>query len=59
LRSDVPQDALTIGVAAYRDEHELTLGKLFSLPFQEQRPWQLPSGEVPERTPQSANELAE
>ena len=59
LRRDVPQDAITIGVAAYREEHELTLGKLFSLPFQEQRPWQLPNGEVPERMPQAANELAE
>jgi sterol desaturase/sphingolipid hydroxylase (fatty acid hydroxylase superfamily) len=59
LRRDVPQDAITIGVAAYRKEHELTLGKLFSLPFQEQRAWRLPNGEVPERTPQPADELAE
>jgi sterol desaturase/sphingolipid hydroxylase (fatty acid hydroxylase superfamily) len=59
LRRDVPQDAITIGVAGYREEHELTLGKLFSLPFQEQRPWRLPNGEVPERTLQPADELAE
>ncbi len=38
---------ITIGVAAYRDEHELTLGKLLALPFREQRPWRLPNGDVP------------
>ena len=59
LRRDVPQDAVTIGVAAYREEHELTLGKLFALPFREQRPWRLPSGERPERAAAPADELAE
>jgi sterol desaturase/sphingolipid hydroxylase (fatty acid hydroxylase superfamily) len=59
LRRDVAQDAITIGVAPYREELELTLGKLFSLPFQDQRPWRLPNGEMPERTPQPADELAE
>ena len=59
LRRDVAQDAITIGVAAYREEHELTLGKLFALPFREQRPWRLPNGELPERAAQRANELAE
>jgi sterol desaturase/sphingolipid hydroxylase (fatty acid hydroxylase superfamily) len=59
LRRDVPQGAITIGVAGYREEHELTLGKLFSLPFQDQRPWRLPNGEVPERAPQPADKLAE
>ncbi|PYJ95520.1 MAG: hypothetical protein DME62_00235 [Verrucomicrobia bacterium] len=59
LRRDVPQDAVTIGVAAYRDEHELTLGKLFALPFRAQRPWRLPSGEAPDREPQPAEKLAE
>ncbi len=49
VRLDVPQDALTIGVAAYRAEEELTFGKLFILPFRKQRAWQLPSGEVPDR----------
>jgi hypothetical protein len=28
LRRDAPHDATTIGVAAYREEHKLTLGKL-------------------------------
>jgi len=59
LRCDVPQDAVTIGVAAYRDEQELTLGKLLALPFGEQRKWRLPTGEVPERAPQSADKLTE
>jgi sterol desaturase/sphingolipid hydroxylase (fatty acid hydroxylase superfamily) len=58
LRRDVPQDAVTIGVAAYREEHELTLGKLFVLPFRGQREWRLPNGEIPQRQPQPANELA-
>ena len=50
---------MTIGVAAYRDENELTLVKLFALPFREQRPWRLPSGELPERAVEPADELAE
>ena len=59
LRRDVPQDAVTIGVAAYRDEHELTLGKLLVLPFGKQREWRLPNGEQPDRKPQPAEKLAE
>ena len=59
LRRDVPQDAITIGVAAYRDENELTVGKLFALPFAKQRAWRLPSGEIPEREPRPAENLAE
>lgn len=57
LRRDIRQDELTIGVAAFRDEEELTVGKLLALPFREQRPWKLPTGEVPQREPQPANEL--
>ena len=49
LRIDIPQDEITIGVAAYRNQEELTFGKLFVLPFQEQRAWRLPNGDVPER----------
>jgi sterol desaturase/sphingolipid hydroxylase (fatty acid hydroxylase superfamily) len=59
LRRDIPQDAVTIGVAAYRDEQELTLGKLLALPFRKQREWRLPNGEIPERAPQGLSELAE
>ena len=51
-------DALsTLGVAAFRDEHELTVGKLLTLPFKEQRPWKLPNGEAPEREPRQTSEL--
>lgn len=57
LRLDIPQDAITIGVPAYRDEQELTIGQLWLLPFREQRAWQLPNGEKPERAPQPADEL--
>jgi sterol desaturase/sphingolipid hydroxylase (fatty acid hydroxylase superfamily) len=58
LRIDVPQDEITIGVAAYRTETELTFGKLFALPFRRQRVWQLPNGEIPERAPRDVSELA-
>lgn len=58
LRIDVPQDAITIGVAAYRDEAELTFGKLLALPFRKQRPWRLPDGAVPRRAPAPISELA-
>jgi sterol desaturase/sphingolipid hydroxylase (fatty acid hydroxylase superfamily) len=58
LRRDIPQDAITIGVASYRDESELTLVKLFVLPFRPQRPWRLPDGRVPERAAQPADKLA-
>ncbi|MEP6809923.1 MAG: sterol desaturase family protein [Chthoniobacterales bacterium] len=58
IRLDVPQDALTIGVAAYRDESELTFWKLFLLPFRKPRPWQLPDGSVPERLVRPTHKLA-
>ncbi|HEU5246053.1 MAG TPA: sterol desaturase family protein [Candidatus Udaeobacter sp.] len=58
LRRDIPQNEITIGVAAYRDEHELTVGKLLALPFREQRPWRLPNGEQPDRLPKPADQLA-
>lgn len=50
LRVDIPQDSVVIGVAAYRNESELTFGQLFLLPFRKQRPWRLPNGDIPERT---------
>jgi len=59
LRRDIPQHAITIGVAAYREEYELTLGKLLALPFRGQREWRLPNGEIPERAVQPADKLAE
>lgn len=57
LRRDIPQDALEIGVASYREENELTIGKLLLLPFREQREWKLPSGAIPERRECDAKEL--
>ncbi len=54
LRRDIPQDAITIGVPAYREENDLTFGQLWLLPFREQPSyWQLPNGERPERTPRA------
>jgi sterol desaturase/sphingolipid hydroxylase (fatty acid hydroxylase superfamily) len=57
LRQDIRQDEITIGVAAFRGEEELTVGKLLALPFRAQRPWRLPTGEVPEREPKPVKEL--
>jgi sterol desaturase/sphingolipid hydroxylase (fatty acid hydroxylase superfamily) len=58
VRLDVPQDAITIGVPAWREEGELTIGKLLLMPFRRQRDWRLPDGAVPQREPQPARELA-
>lgn len=49
LRLNVPQDEITIGVPAYRDPREQSPKHLFMLPFERQRPWQLPDGTVPDR----------
>jgi sterol desaturase/sphingolipid hydroxylase (fatty acid hydroxylase superfamily) len=38
LRLDVPHEALTIGLPAWRDPRELTLAELLALPFSRQRP---------------------
>src|ERR1044071_9467681 len=41
LRLDVPQDAIDIGVPAYREPREVGLGSMLALPFGEERPtWQ-------------------
>lgn len=41
IRTDVPQDAVTIGVPGFRDPAELELGPSLALPFVHQRPaWQ-------------------
>lgn len=48
-RMDIAQSEITIGVPAYRDETELTLGDLWKMPFRPIRPWRLPDGEVPLR----------
>ena len=57
LRRDVPQREITIGVPAYRTETELTVSRLWLLPFHEQRPWRLPSGEVPARASRPTGRL--
>ena len=50
IRLNVPQDAITIGVPAWQDPRELTLGRLMAMPFTEDREsWQTPDGEKPER----------
>lgn len=57
LRRDIRQDEITIGVAAYRDERELALVKLWALPFRRQRAWRLPDGSVPTREERAVPEL--
>ena len=43
LRLNVPQQDITIGVPAYQDPKDVTLPKVLSMPFNEQRPaWELP-----------------
>src|SRR5437899_5118113 len=43
LRLDVLQDAITIGVPAYREPREVTLPRILAMPFARARPsWQLP-----------------
>lgn len=49
LNLEVAQDAITIGVPAYRDPAELTLKDLFLMPFRAQRDWRLPDQEKPEK----------
>jgi len=59
LRRDIPQNEITIGVAAYRDEKELTLAQLLVLPFRKQRQWRLPNGLEPDRKSRPGHQLAE
>lgn len=52
LRLNVPQNHLTLGVAAFPDAKELTYPKLMEMPFDEQQrypPWVRPDGSIPER----------
>jgi sterol desaturase/sphingolipid hydroxylase (fatty acid hydroxylase superfamily) len=50
LKLHIPQQAVTIGVPAYRDPQELTFTKILLMPFGKQRPtWQLPGDGKPER----------
>jgi sterol desaturase/sphingolipid hydroxylase (fatty acid hydroxylase superfamily) len=50
LRLNIPQEHVTIGVAAFRDPAELTLGKLLKMAFSKDRPSRkLPQGTKPQR----------
>jgi hypothetical protein len=52
LRLNVPQNHLTLGVAAYPDSKEVTYPKLMEMPFDEQQrypPWVRPDGTTPYR----------
>ncbi len=52
LRLNVPQEAITIGVPAYRSEEELTFGKSLALPFRKNlHTWTRPAQPAPERGP--------
>jgi sterol desaturase/sphingolipid hydroxylase (fatty acid hydroxylase superfamily) len=52
LRLNVPQDEVTIGVPAHLDQKDVTLPKVLSMPFGEQKPsFQLPDGGTPARPP--------
>ena len=49
VRLNVRQSDVTIGVAVYRDENELSFIKSLWMPFGKQRAWRLPDGVVPRR----------
>lgn len=49
IRLNVPQQALTIGLPAYRDPADQAVLPLLALPLAPARPWQLPDGTVPTR----------
>ena len=50
LKLNVPQQAITIGVPAYRQSEEVRLSKIIAMPFVSQRPsWQLPGNREPRR----------
>ncbi len=52
LRLNIPQQAITIGVPAFRDPDQVTLPRIVVLPFAEEPPsWQLPGNGIPERPP--------
>jgi sterol desaturase/sphingolipid hydroxylase (fatty acid hydroxylase superfamily) len=52
LRLNVPQEAIVIGVPAYRDPGGLGLSEILEMPFVADRPsWQLPGNGTPVREP--------
>ena len=46
-RLDVPQEAITIGLPAWRDPAELTVPKLHTMPLAKIRPWVVPVAATP------------
>jgi sterol desaturase/sphingolipid hydroxylase (fatty acid hydroxylase superfamily) len=62
LKLNVPQQAITIGVPAYRESRDVSLPKLIAMPFASQPPsWQLPRNGEPRREalPAPDNRLAQ
>jgi sterol desaturase/sphingolipid hydroxylase (fatty acid hydroxylase superfamily) len=62
LKLSVPQQAITIGVPAYRQREDVSFCKIIAMPFESQRPvWQLPGDGEPvrEALPMPDNQLAE
>ena len=50
VRTNIPQDAVTLGVPGYRDPRDLTLGRSLALPFIAQRDaWLTRDGQRVER----------
>ncbi|HUC98162.1 MAG TPA: sterol desaturase family protein [Candidatus Polarisedimenticolaceae bacterium] len=50
LKLNVPQQAISIGVPAYRQSEQLSLPKIIAMPFASQPPsWQLPANGQPRR----------
>ena len=61
LKLNVPQQAITIGVPAYRQTEDVSFCKIIAMPFGTQPPiWQLPGDGEPKREalPPTANRLA-
>jgi sterol desaturase/sphingolipid hydroxylase (fatty acid hydroxylase superfamily) len=57
LRLDVPQEAVTIGIAALREPADVTLPRVLEMPFVNQRDaWVLPDGSRPWRVGGSASD---
>jgi sterol desaturase/sphingolipid hydroxylase (fatty acid hydroxylase superfamily) len=54
LALDVPQDAITIGVPAYQERRELSLGAILAMPFTAERPSGTAPGALSARPPGAA-----
>jgi sterol desaturase/sphingolipid hydroxylase (fatty acid hydroxylase superfamily) len=54
----VPQDAVTVGVPAYRDPRDVTIGRILLLPFKRQRrDFHLSDGSISSRSHEDVREL--